>query len=99
MKNQWSPVAGGTGFLVAVMLASATDIPDAYFVRVVCAGPALLGQLLRLFGLGLPASYWISVPLVLVGAFGNAAWYMILSEAMRLPLEHLLARIRLMTNR
>jgi hypothetical protein len=67
---------------------SAFDLPDTYLLRVLCAGPTLLGQLLGVFGLGV-SSFWTIAPFAIVGAFINAAWYMIVAEAIRLLLKKL----------
>jgi hypothetical protein len=47
----------------------------------------LLGQL-RVFGNG-ASSFWTIAPLAILGAFTNAAWYMIVVEAIRLLLKRL----------
>ena len=94
MKNEWSPTAGVIGFFIAVAMALATDFSDTYSVRIIVGGLMLVVQVVRLFRLtvSFDPGFWVMVPLVLIGALANAAWYMILCETMRLLVKKLYPR-------
>jgi hypothetical protein len=94
VKNQWSRTAAAIGFLVALFLGIATDVPDTYLIRVIAAGPALIAQFIRLFGLTFAPSFRNIALLVVLGAIGNAVWCMIVAEAVRMLFQTILADCR-----
>ena len=87
MKNKWSPIAGMIGFGIGLLAGAMSDFPDTYITRVFCAGLVLLGLVMHLLRLDLAG--WSIIPLVLIGALANAAWYMAVVEAIRLLFKKL----------
>jgi hypothetical protein len=93
LKNDWSSTAGLFGFVVAIVLGFASDIQPNFVIGILCPTGVILARLLGLFHVGV--SYgWTIISLVAVDAIGNAFWYMLVTEAVRLLLAELNFRRR-----
>jgi hypothetical protein len=99
VKNRWSPIAGVVGFLLAIPLSDNNN-PPSYLLGVLCPTPFILGWIMLMFHLSgeFSISWWgvvnviVFVFVVFVFVFfGNAVWYMMIVEAVRLLLGKLSA--------
>lgn len=74
--------------MVAIMLAFVNDIPANFLIGILFPTGFIFGGLLRLFHFSTFPT-WAMVLLVALSAAGNAVWYMLVTEALRLPIEKL----------
>ena len=88
MKNHWSSTAAVFGFVVAIVLILASDIPSNFFIGILCPPPIIFGGLPRLFNFTSFPTLAI-VLLVAISAAGNAIWYMLVTETLRLLITKL----------
>lgn len=71
------------GFVVAIVLGLASDIQPNFVIGILCPTLVILARWLGLFHIGV--SYgWTLMLFVAVDAVGNALWYMLVTEAVRL---------------
>lgn len=92
LKNHWSSTAGVIGFVVAIVLGLASDIQPNVVIRILCPTGVVFARLLGLFHIGI--SYgWSLMLLVAVTGAGNAFWYMLVTEAVRLSIADLKSRL------
>lgn len=91
LKNQWSGTAGVFGSIVAIVLGLTSDIKPNFLRGILCPTEVILARLLELFHVGV--SYgWSLTLLVAIDALGNAFWYMLVTEAVRLLIAELKSR-------
>jgi hypothetical protein len=88
MKHRWSPTAALVGVLIAVELGVISDVEPTLLVGIMCPPLVMIGALLRLFHADLIAT-WAILVFIALSAAGNAFWYMLIIETVRLIFERL----------
>jgi hypothetical protein len=82
VKNHWSANAAVLGVLVTLLLATVSDIPPTFVVGLFCPSGLILAGAINLPHVSF--SQWMLFFLIPIDAVGNALWYMLLAEALRL---------------
>jgi hypothetical protein len=84
VTHKWSPTAGVAGFTLTISLCMVSDIRIGPALAVLFPAPVILGRLFEWVHLVGQPRWWMILLAILLSAIGDALWYMLLAETLRL---------------